>query len=97
MNWKLIVATALVAVIVMPALAQENPRRRPGRRGGGAPAAERQRDRGPERESGAIKPYDEVITDEATTDPGLFLVAPPQGEDLLRAARPRRSGARCCG
>jgi hypothetical protein len=62
----------LVVGLAPVATAQDDPGPRRGGRAGMRSGGERP-NRGGEKDNG-IKPYDEVITDEAKTDPGLFLV-----------------------
>lgn len=73
MNLKsIVVCSAAALLLTSPLLAQDGPRRG-GRRGPGARNAERG-ERAQSDDKNGVKSYDEVITDEATTDAGLFLV-----------------------
>jgi len=71
MHARSIVVAALAGLLVTSSVVGQD---RPRRRGGGRrpAAAEGRADKESSRDD--IKPYDEVITDEATTDAGLFLV-----------------------
>jgi hypothetical protein len=70
------VALALgLLILATPALGQDRPRRRPGGEGGrpgGRPTGGSD-EKGNEKKGG-VQPYDEVIPEDAETDPGLFLV-----------------------
>ncbi|MHC5005153.1 MAG: DUF5117 domain-containing protein, partial [Planctomycetota bacterium] len=65
-----ITALTIVLLVASPLLGQDRPRR--GDRGRFARGARQQQQ--DQSDQGQIKAYDEVITDEAKTDPGLFLV-----------------------